>query len=350
MTEKQNKITFSQLIQPMSVRSYWISVVVFSLLLQWLIISESFNKLSAFIIGFLWIFTVAVTQSLGHTYIRKRLIDRWFSWEKTPVKKLIALVVAMVVYAALAYVLVAVCFAYSTMSISLARAFEIGTMGIKTSVIITFIFAFIFSSISFYINWQKSRIKAKELEADLANYRYESLKKQVNPHFLFNSLNVLADLVHEDADLSEKYIHQLSKIYRYVLESAKLQTVPLKDELKFIEAYAFLLDIRFGKKITFDININPKQGDSIIPVSLQTLIENAVKHNEVTNQNPLTISISQKDNFIIVENNLQLKKIVVESSGTGLENIQQQYALLSDELISIEQTDDVFRVSLPILS
>ena len=264
-------------------------------------------------------------------------------------KKLLLLVIITVVYAAIGYAIVATIFIKYQFSYSLAKSFHAATFGMKSSAFVAMIFAFIFATISFYINWQRSQLKAKKLETDLANYRYESLKKQVNPHFLFNSLNVLADLVHEDADLSEKYIHQLSKIYRYVLESAKRQTVPLMDEAQFIASYAFLLDIRFGKKVSINIDLHPAPNEFIIPVSLQTLVENAVKHNQATKQNPLKISITQNNHKIVVENNLQIKNKGVDSSRTGLENLKQQYALVSDEPILIEQREDCFRVTLPVL-
>ncbi len=349
MTEKIDKISFTQLIKPLTNTQYWISSILFSLIIQYFFVPSSFTGERPFFLYFAWIYSIYLTQSIGNSYIRNHYINKYFSWEKTPLKKLFILITFTIFYAGIGFGIISTLFIKFIFSYSFSKALSTATYGMTYSAFISLVFAFIFASISFYINWQKSQIKAKKLEADLANYRYESLKKQVNPHFLFNSLNVLADLVHEDADLSEKYIHLLSKIYRYVLESSKKQTVPLKDEIDFIKSYAFLLDIRFGTKLKIDIDVNPKIDEFIIPVSLQTLIENAVKHNEVTKQNPLTISITKKDKFIILENNLQLKKTPIESSGTGLENLKQQYGILSDESILVEDVDGFFRVILPIL-
>lgn len=349
MAANKEKITFAQLVAPMSIPVFWLTSCIFSLLLQYLFVPYSFGEWSKFFTFYFFILIIYFTQSVGNSVIRKYFIDRFFSWEKTPLKKLIVLFFSSILYAGLGYAFVATIFVHFVFGLTFPEAFHEATFGIKTSIYVAMAFIFIFATISFYINWQRSQLKAKKLEADLANYRYESLKKQVNPHFLFNSLNVLADLVHEDADLSENYIHQLSKIYRYVLESAKKQTVPLKEEIEFITSYAFLLDIRFDKKLKIVIDVNPKVDEFIIPVSLQTLIENAVKHNEVTKLNPLSISITQKDNLIIVKNNLQVKKTIVESSGTGLENLKQQYSILTDQSFQIEKDDRFFTVTLPIL-
>jgi len=211
------------------------------------------------------------------------------------------------------------------------------------------VFALIFATISFFVNWQKSQVEAERLEKEIANYRYSTLKNQVNPHFLFNSLNVLTDLVHEDADLSEKYILQLSKLYRYILESTNHKIVPLSEEVAFVESYIFLLKIRFGKKLKITMDIDSFAQEFIVPVALQMLIENAVKHNQITNDNPLEIDIYKKGGRIFIQNNLQLKTAIQDSTGTGLVNLEQQYKGLSDDFIEISNKNGFFTASLPLL-
>jgi len=122
-------------------------------------------------------------------------------------------------------------------------------------------------------------------------YKYESLRNQINPHFLFNSLNVLSDLVYDDQVLAIKFIRQLSDLFRYILDSRDKELVPLSEELEFIRSFTFLLKTRFEQKLTIDIEVQPGQNDYIVPMTLQLLIENAVKHNEVSEAFPLRIQI-----------------------------------------------------------
>ena len=180
-------------------------------------------------------------------------------------------------------------------------------------------------------------------------YKYESLRNQINPHFLFNSLNVLSELVYDDQDLAVKFIRQLSDLFRYVLDSRDKELVPLSEELKFTESYVFLLKIRFEDKLNIKTEIEAQTSDYLIPMTLQLLIENAVKHNEISAAFPLTISIRRKNGFLEVENNLQPKEVGEDSRKTGLKNLIQQYAFFSGHPIEILPSAHVFLVCVPIL-
>jgi LytS/YehU family sensor histidine kinase len=180
-------------------------------------------------------------------------------------------------------------------------------------------------------------------------YKYESLRNQINPHFLFNSLNVLSDLVYDDQAMAVKFIQQMSDLFRYVLDSRDKELVPLKDELEFIRSFIFLLKTRFEDKLKIEIDLAANPDDYIVPMTLQLLIENAVKHNEVSEAFPLTIVVRKNGDTLEVENNLQLKKVNDESTKTGLKNITQQFAFFSEKPIKIITSDERYVVRVPIL-
>lgn len=180
-------------------------------------------------------------------------------------------------------------------------------------------------------------------------YKYESLRNQINPHFLFNSLNVLSDLVYDDQRMAVKFIQQLSDLFRYVLDSRDKELVPLREELDFINSFTFLLKTRFEEKLKIEIDVQPDPEDYIVPMTLQLLIENAVKHNEISEAFPLRISIRKTDEWLEVENNLQSKSAGDDSKKTGLKNITQQFAFFSEKPIKIITSNERYMVRVPIL-
>ena len=182
------------------------------------------------------------------------------------------------------------------------------------------------------------------LQKENLQTQYDVLKQQVNPHFLFNSLNVLTSLIKLEPDLAEKFSEQLSKVYRYVLENKDRDLVELNTELNFLEAYLFLLNIRFLDKLVVNLTISPeKRVEKIIPLAMQLLIENAIKHNVMTKQNPLIIDIFiDDDNYLNIINNLQERPSQIISTGVGLKNIFNRYQLLNMNLPVFEKTDKQF--------
>lgn len=196
-------------------------------------------------------------------------------------------------------------------------------------------------------------IQAEQLKKENALAQFETLKNQVSPHFLFNSLSILSSLVHVDANLSEKFIDQLSKAYRYILEQKDNQTVLLKTELNFLSAYAFLLKIRFENKFDVKINITDQDAEKfhIAPLTLQLLIENCVKHNRMSEREPLVIAISIEDDYLVVANPLRprSKDEIMTSTGIGLANIKSRYHLLTRGPVQIMQKEALFTVRIPLL-
>jgi LytS/YehU family sensor histidine kinase len=217
------------------------------------------------------------------------------------------------------------------------------------TLLISFIISLMFTAIGFFKAWKNAFVRAEKLKVEMMAYKYESLRNQINPHFLFNSLNVLSDLVYDDQAMAVKFIRQLSDLFRYVLDSRDKELVPLKDELEFIRSFTFLLKTRFEDKLKIDVDVQANPDEYIVPMTLQLLIENAVKHNEVSEAFPLRISVRKVDDCLEVENNLQPKSAGDDSKKTGLKNITQQFAFFSEKPIKIITSDERYVVRVPIL-
>ena len=176
------------------------------------------------------------------------------------------------------------------------------------------------------------------------------MKTQVNPHFLFNNLNTLAAVIPEDPDLAVEFVQQMSKVYRHILEVKDESSILLKEELDVLKAYGFLLKTRFGKNLDIEINVpDEKLKQRIVPFSLQLLMENAIKHNIVSSEKPLKITVFAENGNLLVSNNLQMKNQVNESTGIGLDNIRNRYKLLGDKEVKVFDNGESFTVSIPLL-
>ena len=201
----------------------------------------------------------------------------------------------------------------------------------------------------FYVQWADALKREQKLREEKLVFQYETLKNQVNPHFLFNSLNALSSLVKKDAALSEKFIQKLSSIYRYILDNNQKELVPLSDELEFVRNYFYLQKIRDEDKIELNINLEETDGVKILPVSLQIIVENAFKHNSATRKKPLIVSIEfENPSTIKVTNNVQLKSNWSGSSKTGLKNLSERCRLILGKKVEIQKSAEVFVVKLPV--
>lgn len=208
-----------------------------------------------------------------------------------------------------------------------------------------------FHVVYFYNRYQQNRIKEQKVIAGTASAKFDALKNQLDPHFLFNSLNVLSSLIEENPTNAQKFTTSLSKVYRYVLEQKNKELVTVKEELNFAKTYMSLLKMRFEDSIVFTMPEMVENPESkVVPLSLQLLLENAVKHNMVTSNRPLQITIYETNGYLVVENNLQPKQIVKKSTGVGLNNIKQRYQLLTNKKININQQSSTFAVSIPMLT
>ncbi len=216
---------------------------------------------------------------------------------------------------------------------------------------ITLTIVSVFHVIYFYNRYQQNRIKEQKVIAGTASAKFDALKNQLDPHFLFNSLNVLTSLIEENPKNAQKFTTSLSKVYRYVLEQKSKELVTVDEELQFAKTYMSLLKMRFEDSIVFTMPEKASNPDSkVVPLSLQLLLENAVKHNMVTSSKPLHIKIYEDQGSLVVENNLQPKQIVKKSTGVGLSNITERYKLLTSRKIDINKSVNKFAVAIPMLT
>ena len=216
---------------------------------------------------------------------------------------------------------------------------------VTMTVVITFYFIY------YYNRYQQKRVKESQIVAKTESAKFESLKNQLDPHFLFNSLNVLTALIGENPKQAEKFTTKLSKVYRYVLQQKDKDLVPLEEELRFAKSYMELLNMRFEGGILFSIPETISNTDlKIVPLSLQLLLENAVKHNVITTDNPLNIKIYEENGFLSIENNINRKDSMGKSTRVGLKNITQRYGLITNEKVEITNKNKLFKVRLPLLT
>ena len=219
------------------------------------------------------------------------------------------------------------------------------------SVVITFVVTLAIHAIYFYKAYQENKVKEQKIIAGTASAQFESLKNQIDPHFLFNSLNVLSSLIEENPESAQKFTTSLSKVYRYVLEQKDKELVSVAEELKFAKTYMNLLKMRFENSITFEI---PEGFDNeeakVVPLSLQLLLENCIKHNVVSEAKPLHVKITIENNQLVVTNNLQKKEVLSDRKGVGLQNIVNRYAILTKRTVLVEENEQEFKIFLPILT
>ena len=204
----------------------------------------------------------------------------------------------------------------------------------------------------YYKGWKEYQIKAERLMRENIQAKYDALRNQIDPHFFFNSLSVLTNLVYKNPDLSADYITQLAKTYRYILDKKFDNLVPVQTELDFLESYLFLIRIRHQSSIQFTAAIadDIRSAGMIPPATLQMLVENAIKHNRFSVNEPLSIHIKSEDGFLEIANPIRLRGDTHPSSGIGLENIRKRYELVSGKEVEITISENVFHVKIPVIA
>ncbi|WP_460674589.1 sensor histidine kinase [Larkinella ripae] len=224
----------------------------------------------------------------------------------------------------------------------------IETIGIQ--IFYHFVYLGIYEGSYLFNQWQKTNLEKESLLRTQWQGRFEVLKNQVNPHFLFNSLNTLSSLISENPDLAEAFVDDMASVYRYLLQSNDRELTTLRRELEFIDSYYHLLKTRYGSALFLEVSVSEDDQEAQLPpLTLQMLVENAVKHNLMLPEQPLRITIDVMDGFLRIRNGLQRKNVRVESNHVGLSNIASKYKLLALPSPSIEEKDGFFEVSLPLL-
>jgi multisubunit Na+/H+ antiporter MnhB subunit len=296
--------------------------------------------------------------SLGYAYgfffpWGNKLIGKYtekLDWTKNPKRANLISFLLLVGYGIIVSIMIPYTFDRFVWGMSGKEVFyDVSAKAFITIVLDLIVIYFYYST--FLVNhWIKSIEKNEQLKRENLLAKYEALKNQVNPHFLFNNLNTLSGMVEQKSELATDFIKKLSDIYRYVLEQNDKELVSINDELKFVEDYIFLSKMRFGEGLIFNSQITNDQNLQVIPIGLQILVENAIKHNIISDDMPLKIEMEIEDSFIIVKNNLQKKKSI--NSGKeplGLENLKKRYAYLSGAPVEVIESDGKFIVKLPII-
>ncbi|WP_439881015.1 sensor histidine kinase [Pontibacter sp. MBLB2868] len=286
---------------------------------------------------------------LGNGYIAGGL-SKYVSWIKEPGKRFILSVLAMLLYSTCVFLLLNIIFYIYIRG----NGFDIITSPrfhnmMLFQVGITTLITFVMYSLSFFHSWRELAVNEEKLKREHLRAEYEVLRAQVNPHFLFNSLNALTSLVETDQRAAVKFIRKLSEVYRYVLDSRQKEVVPLTEELAFLNSYIYLQKIRHGDALCIQNDLPESTELMVVPLALQMLLENAIKHNIAMEEQPLQVRLYLKDGFIVISNNLMERKVREASTGTGLTNLQARYSYLTDKKVLIERSESDFTVKLPLL-
>lgn len=269
-------------------------------------------------------------------------------WEVNPGRRIAITLGAVIMAAILVTFLINYIFVYSIQGQPFSEFIRSTlTLLILQILIVIYVFSLI-TAIQFFRMWKEGLMKQEALQRRALELRLEALRNQVNPHFLFNSLNMLASLVPRDPEMAVKMILHLSDSYRYLLDQRGQKLVEWPVERAFVENYLSLQQMRFAGSIRVEI-APAAEGSSfyVVPLAVQMLVENAVKHNTITSDEPLEISIYTDDDYLVVRNNIQLRSTVEKTSGAGLENIMQQYEILSGRRVEVQSDEGHFTVKLP---
>ncbi|MDD4065313.1 MAG: histidine kinase [Bacteroidales bacterium] len=213
-----------------------------------------------------------------------------------------------------------------------------------------FIWLMVFTIFFFYFLWRKSVTREQSLMEESLKYRYNTLKAQINPHFLFNSLNTLSELIYKEPSVADNYLQKLASVYRYILDNEENSLVPLENELAFVEDYYNMQKERGTDKIILTVERYNKGSFLVIPVSIQMLLENALKHNAASKDSPLDIRIAINHESISVSNNIQRKQVMGQSTKTGLKNLSERVRLITGKEMEISEKNNTFKVTIPLIS
>ncbi len=300
-------------------------------------------------VGTLYSFVITSSLYFGCLSILHKLNEK-LPW-KDNVGKRIALEVLLVFsYSTLVQLLVLLLFSKSILYENVRTDVGFYFENILFGNTITLIVMTMVEGVYFFRSWKESLVLAEKMKRENMESQLNSLRSQLDPHFLFNSLNVLASLIKKDTAKAEEFVEDFANVYRYVLDVKDEMVVTLSSELKFLESYVSLQKIRFGDAFQVRVNINPRPMILFIPpLCLHELITNAVKHNEVSLENKLTVEIFNKGDNLVVRNNIKKRNEEVTSTALGLENIAKRYTLLTDKPTRFEVIENHFEAEVPLI-
>jgi len=331
-----------------------INSVVGLLLFSYLYYSETKILLNYF--ENIWVLTGIILGSniLGWSiYYSGKLIDKIQTWKKSIVLRFIIQLCLNFIFAIGLIVIFLSLFGEIILKIGISNLINQHEETTIRVIILAFVTLFVYTIIDFalysYNQYSVVQIESIKLSREQLELQFDALKSQLSPHFLFNNLNTIYALVHQDINKTEHYIRMLAQTYEYILNTHSKKTTSIEEEIHFVEAYKYLLEIRFGNALDIDIKLSAEALKcSIPPLSLQILIENAVKHNSFDEEKPLKIEIINDYDYIIVRNNLSQAKPKTDSLKIGLENLRKRYSYLTEKNVQTI-VNNYFIVRVPIL-
>jgi LytS/YehU family sensor histidine kinase len=276
-------------------------------------------------------------------------LDRKVPWLKYPLKRLVLQISAQIFFCTFVITIFTFFIFGIYADASFSEVLPQSLKGIVIALSIMIAGTLIGNSILFFNKWKEAAVQQEKLKVEHLALQYETLKNQVNPHFLFNSLNSLTSLIGNNDDGAIHFVKKLSEVYRYVLEQRDRELAPLDQEIEFVRSYIYLQKIRFGDKLEFRESGTAPFQSRVIPLSIQMLVENAIKHNVISNDEHLKIEIRLLETGICVINNIQPKNTMDRSTGMGIDNIVKRYEYFTDKPVSIKQESGTYCVTLPLI-
>lgn len=310
----------------------------------------NYQALSLWQIKLSFLYTIGIAFIIweGNRYLLFTLRS-YFDWFNKPVRKIVALVLAVSFYTIPISALLLVIW-YKLFNAGIVNWDVISTTILMMMICVLFI-THVYETVFLVREAESEKLKKEQLERARAEAELEALKNQIDPHFIFNSLNTLSHLIEKDPVKAKQFNDNLADVYRYILQNKARELVLLHEEMEFLNDYFSLLKIRFEQAVQLQIGINPVMYDQYLipPISLQILVENAIKHNEFTDAVPLIITIEMQNDELIIHNQVRKKILRKASSRIGLQNLGERYKLTTSKEISVKESASDFTVSLPVL-
>lgn len=283
----------------------------------------------------------------GMTYIIA-VLERKLPWLQYPVKRVLVQFLSLTVFAGVLLMLGFSLWIWFTSDLDFRSVITEIIPSLKVVYVFMILALVLGNTVLFFKNWKEAALQQEELKRAHLALQYQSLRDQVRPHFLFNSLSTLVTLINTDTEKATRFVHKLSDVYRYLLDQRDNELVPLEEEVKFLEDYIFLQRIRFGENLQVHFKADLKEQRMMIPLSLQMIVENAIKHNEISSDHPLVIRIQfNEKKQVVISNNLQKKEVMEHSPGMGIENLRKRIAFFTDDPLVIEERNGAFLVTIP---
>ncbi len=277
-------------------------------------------------------------------------LEKKLPWHKRPGIRIITQLPLSAIYSGTLMFITMWCFNEYVCEIPYNEQGLFLSISITIGLLVSLILLSVETGLFFFRNWKESLVQVEKYKSESAQANLENLKNQVNPHFLFNNLSVLSSLVYKDQDKAVDFINQLSKVYRYLLDNKNNELITLEEELKFISSYAYLLNIRYSPNLKIELLISDECKSLLLPpLTIQLLIENAIKHNEISSDSPLLIELKSSEKSLVISNKINRRISAEPSSKTGLKNIQKRYSYFTDLPILVNETESIFKVEIPLL-